>query len=127
MKINKTCQQIEVRIFNQLLKETMDLLELPNRELAELTGKHTNTVSRIRNAKTYPNLNEFVQILNQAEKLRPGFIKLFAKMFVDCVQNDDSQQLLEKLDSVKLGILLIEAGERLCKNVSFAQSEQHCL
>jgi transcriptional regulator with XRE-family HTH domain len=123
MKLNN---QVKIEIFNQSLKKAMDELGLSNEELAEVVGKHKGSISRIRNGKMFPHVNDFVDILNKAEMLRSGFLKVFAKHFLNQIELNPffPESFVEDLDPRQLGTLLIYAGERLCQKDVIAPRKQ---
>lgn len=95
----------------KLFKAKMDYWGIKGTELAKASGRTVQNISETRNGKTTPSVRDFVDLIETCDHLQPGFsadfyTSLSGKQF-------DLQQLVNSLDSVELGMLLVLAGQRV--------------
>ena len=120
----KLYKEIEPTIFNKTLKETMDFMGLQGAELAEETGRSRNSISRIRNGKDFPSIQELAKLLNAAEKRVPGFFDEFARRLSGKARRMTAspEEFVNSLDSSEFGALMFACASRVS---SESRSEHH--
>jgi hypothetical protein len=101
--------------FNKIFKEAMDEMGVSPSELADKAERTRTNISAIRGGRSFPNLNDFVRLLNCCEDIKPGFKELFVRMLLGETRRQtlNPEELIASLDSTELGALLIAAGSRM--------------
>lgn len=95
----------------KLFKAKMDYWGIKGVELAQATGRTVQNISETRNGKTTPSVTDFVGLIEACDRLKPGFSEDYYTALSGKQLN--LQQLINSLDSVELGMLLMIAGQRM--------------
>lgn len=103
------------KFLNKIFKQTMDEMGVQPSVLAEKADRTRNNISDIRGGKSFPNLRDFVYLLNCCEELKPGFIEVYIRLLLGETRRQtlNPEELIASLDSTELGALLIAAGSRI--------------
>lgn len=99
--------------FNQAFKETMDSMGLRNKDLAEVSGRSLNNISEIRNGKAHPTTKDFAVLIEDCEKLAPGFTKEFNRRLASKSFEFSPEELVDCLDSSQIAALMFALAARI--------------
>ena len=98
--------------FNKAFKDTMDSLNVRNDRLAELSGRSVANISKIRNSKAFPSVEDFAKLIEYGEQLQPGFAAEFAHRLTNS-SFFSPETLINSLDSSQLSVLIYAIGQRV--------------
>lgn len=98
--------------FNKAFKDTMDSLDVRNDRLAEISGRSVANISKIRNSKSFPSVEDFAKLIEYGEQLHPGFAAEFAQRLTNS-SFFSPETLINSLDSSQLAVLIFAIGQRV--------------
>ena len=104
---------------NTIFKQTMDYMGVRGSDLAELAGCSRNNISEIRNGKVNPSIDKFWSLIEDCERLAPGFKREFGKRVAGMNMNKafSPEELLNTLDSSQIAALTFALGRWLDHNL----------
>jgi hypothetical protein len=99
----------------EIFRNTLSKYKISQKELAVAAGRSQNNISEILNGKVSPSIDSFGMLLDTCDQLKPGFKDEYFRT----VQGDkiDLQKLVNSLNSVEFGMLLMCAGQRVQERV----------
>ena len=105
---------------NTIFKQTMDYMGVRGSDLAELAGCSRNNISEIRNGKVNPPIDKFWSLIENCERLAPGFKREFGKRLAGMNRKKvfSPEEFLDTLDSSQVAALTLALGRWIDHNLS---------
>ena len=96
-------------------KVTMEVMKLGVSELAELADRSVNNISEIRLGKTNTSIQTFGELLEVAERARPGFVNRFCQEVTGNIffSSDSLDQIISELSQEQKSMLLMSLAVNL--------------
>jgi hypothetical protein len=114
---------------NLVFKKAMDESSIPASILAEKANRTRTNISSIRNGHTFPNLNDFVALLNVCEEIKPGFIETYIRLLLGETRRQTlkPEELIDSLEPAEIGSLLLALGTKLTEPRKVATEKKELL
>jgi hypothetical protein len=117
------------KFLNKIFKETMDKMGVQPSVLAEKAARTRNNISDIRGGKSFPNLRDFVHLLNACEEIKPGFIEVYVRLILgeSRRQSLKPEELIDSLEPAEIGALLHALGSKMADSRKVRSEKQELL
>jgi transcriptional regulator with XRE-family HTH domain len=96
--------------FGKILDKVIREQKITGKQLSEVSGVSQPYISEIRKCKSNPSIEMFQTLLNAAEKIKPGSLRLFAFHLAGDLSVQD---LAQQLSNQELAQLLIAIAPRV--------------
>jgi transcriptional regulator with XRE-family HTH domain len=100
------------RDFVETFRAKLLLHGIKGKDLAQEAGRTPQNISEVLNKKVSPSIDSLNELLDAAERLRPGFTDEF---YLALVGHIDLDNFVSSLSSNELAIVMMNVGQRLRK------------